>query len=64
VSIEEVPWRAAPSARRWNGQAAQVAIGVASASTTGSQPSNRSGGSIDTPTTGTPRRAVTTRRGP
>ncbi len=31
VSIEALPWRALRSATRWNGQAAQVTIGIASA---------------------------------
>ena len=41
VSMDAVPWRALRRATRWNGHAAQVTIGAASAVSTHSQPVNR-----------------------
>src|SRR4051812_37018181 len=41
VSIEAAPWRALRAATRWNGHAAQVTIGAASAVSSHPQPVNR-----------------------
>ena len=64
VSIVAAPWRALTTIARWNGHAAQVATGAASASATHCQPSNCSAPIIEIASTGTPRTAATTRRTP
>ena len=62
VSMVEAPCRAARNAARWNGQAAQVATGRASAATTHCQPVNCSAGIIESSSTGTVSTAATRRR--
>ena len=62
VSMVDAPCRAARAAARWNGHAAHVATGSASAATTHCQPRNCVTGTIDSTTTGTVRTAATTSR--
>ena len=62
VSIVAAPWRAFTNAARWNVQPAQNTTGVESASATHSQPSNCSGGTIVSSTSGTLSAIATTRR--
>ena len=62
VSMVDEPCRPARAAARWNGQADQVATGRASAATTHCQPSNCSGGTIESATTGTVSTDATTSR--
>ncbi len=53
VSIVAAPWRAPRSAARWNSRPLQKTTGVASTSETHSQPEKRSGGIIESRTSGT-----------